>query len=188
MRPVSFWHCNGCFRSSFSGATVREMAAQIGSDVPLFLSGGTVRMQGRGERITPIGESFSVQGVLVKPHSGVSTAVAYRLLDAVPNRVPGTATLRLLEAVAKKRIKSSGDLAPYLCNDFEAAILPAFSEVRAAHHALKVAGARAVLLCGSGAAVFGLAEDAAESQKLYESLAGQFPFVFQTADGTSKTP
>jgi len=33
---------------------VREVAAQVGSDCPLFLHDGPVIMRGRGERIEPL--------------------------------------------------------------------------------------------------------------------------------------
>jgi 4-diphosphocytidyl-2-C-methyl-D-erythritol kinase len=60
------------------------LAAEVGSDVPLFLIGGTVLGQSRGERVTPLAELDSAPGlpcVVAIPSVGVSTALAFRQLD-----------------------------------------------------------------------------------------------------------
>jgi 4-diphosphocytidyl-2-C-methyl-D-erythritol kinase len=64
-------------------------------------------------------------------------------------------------------------------NDFEAAILPAFSAVADAHRAMKHAGALRALLCGSGSAVFGLAESAEHAEEMARELreANRFAWV-----------
>ena len=71
------------------GAEQLRIAALVGSDVPLFLIGGTVLGIGRGEHISP------TECVLALPDVGVSTPQAYRDWDALQgtgHRVPGTAT------------------------------------------------------------------------------------------------
>src|SRR5207237_3376099 len=46
---------------------VAETAAQIGSDVPFFLSGGTALAEGRGERVTPLPDALTAWLVLLVP-------------------------------------------------------------------------------------------------------------------------
>jgi 4-diphosphocytidyl-2-C-methyl-D-erythritol kinase len=58
------------------------LAAEVGSDVPLFLLGGTVLGLGRGEEVYPLPDSPSLPCVVAIPEVGVSTAFAFRELDA----------------------------------------------------------------------------------------------------------
>ena len=58
------------------------LAAAIGSDVPLFLLGGTVLGLNRGEAVFPLPDSAALSVVVAVPSVGVSTAQAFRDLDA----------------------------------------------------------------------------------------------------------
>ncbi len=148
----------------------REIGAKVGSDVPLFLIPGAVRMRGRGDLVEPLATNIpALHGVLVKPHVGVPTPAAFALLDAVPNRVPGTATQTLL-SVLQSNPNDLSAIASALGNDFEQAILPAFPEVAEAHRAVQGAGSLRALLCGSGSAVFGLALSAEHAGEMTRAL------------------
>ncbi len=57
------------------------LAAEIGSDVPLFLLGGTVLGLGRGEAVYPLPDLPTLPVVVAVPEIGVSTAQAFRSLD-----------------------------------------------------------------------------------------------------------
>ena len=57
------------------------LAAEVGSDVPLFLLGGTVLGLGRGEVVYPLPDSLGLSVVVAIPNVGVSTAQAFRDLD-----------------------------------------------------------------------------------------------------------
>jgi 4-diphosphocytidyl-2-C-methyl-D-erythritol kinase len=59
-----------------------ELAAEVGSDVPLFLLGGTVLGLNRGEEVYPLPDSPPVPCVVALPDIGVSTALAFQQLDA----------------------------------------------------------------------------------------------------------
>ena len=58
------------------------LAAQVGSDVPLFLLGGTVLGYDRGQQVAPLPDFAEVYCVVAVPSVGVSTAQAFRDLDA----------------------------------------------------------------------------------------------------------
>ncbi|HUB20257.1 MAG TPA: hypothetical protein VL990_16570 [Acidobacteriaceae bacterium] len=58
-----------------------RIAAQVGSDVPLFLIGGTVLGVGRGEEVSPLSDIPPTECVLALPDVGVSTPQAYRDWD-----------------------------------------------------------------------------------------------------------
>ena len=58
-----------------------ELAARVGSDVPLFLVGGTSLGSGRGERVQPLPDLAGLPCVLALPPVGVSTPQAFRDWD-----------------------------------------------------------------------------------------------------------
>ena len=60
-----------------------ELAAQVGSDVPLFLIGGTVLGIDRGQEVYPLPDLDSLWCVLALPSVGVSTPQAFRDWDAL---------------------------------------------------------------------------------------------------------
>ena len=68
-------------RKSLSPAERLRIAAEVGSDLPLFLVGGTVLGIGRGEQVYPL-EDFPAQAcVVVTPEIGVSTPKAFAEWD-----------------------------------------------------------------------------------------------------------
>src|SRR6202140_523646 len=60
-----------------------KIAAEVGSDLPLFLVGGTVLGVGRGEEVYPLADLPSVSIVIVTPELGVSTPLAFADWDAL---------------------------------------------------------------------------------------------------------
>jgi 4-diphosphocytidyl-2-C-methyl-D-erythritol kinase len=60
-----------------------RIAAEIGSDLPLFLVGGTVLGVGRGEEVYPLDDLPAMALVIVTPEVGVSTSRAFADWDAL---------------------------------------------------------------------------------------------------------
>jgi len=60
-----------------------RIAAEVGSDLPLFLVGGTTLGVGRGEEVYPLPDFPSWPCVLALPPIGVSTPQAYRDWDSL---------------------------------------------------------------------------------------------------------
>jgi len=58
-----------------------EIAAQVGSDVPLFLIGGTVLGVDRGQQVSPLPDFEPVWCMVATPELGVSTPQAFRDWD-----------------------------------------------------------------------------------------------------------
>jgi 4-diphosphocytidyl-2-C-methyl-D-erythritol kinase len=134
-----------------SSEDMLEMAAEVGSDVPFFLSSGQAVVTGRGEKIRSVFLPRDYDVVVIVPPVASSTAEAYAgarisLTKAGP--------LVLLE----KRINASrfGRLMKSFSNDLEEVVLrksPEFAELK---RILKEAGALLSALTGSGSAFFGL--------------------------------
>ena len=58
-----------------------NIAAEVGSDIPLFLVGGTVLGVGRGEQVFPLADLPAIPCVLVLPNRSVSTPEAFAEWD-----------------------------------------------------------------------------------------------------------
>ena len=68
-------------KKSMPAAERLRIAAEVGSDLPLFLVGGTVLGVGRGEQVYPLEDLPSVACVVLTPEVGVSTPKAFAEWD-----------------------------------------------------------------------------------------------------------
>ncbi len=69
-------------KKELPGAERLRLAAEVGSDLPLFLIGGTVLGLGRGEEVYPLPDLPATPGVIATPEIGVSTPKAFADWDA----------------------------------------------------------------------------------------------------------
>jgi 4-diphosphocytidyl-2-C-methyl-D-erythritol kinase len=147
----------------------RKIAAEIGSDVALFLHDSPVRMQHYGEDITPITLNGTLEGVVIRPISGMSTPHAYRGLDNASSRVPGTATPKIVESGLLTR--------ECLSNDFECVVRNLNPDVDNLFKQLTELGAIRTQLCGSGSAVFAVTESRKDSVRIVKALSSDVPYM-----------
>ncbi len=138
-----------------------DLALQLGSDVPFFLTGGAARCQGRGEQITSLPDLPETWFCLGKPDVGVATPEAFELLDAKPDRIPGSTTPQLLDILPD--LQFSNDFLPFIFTRYPAVARTA--------RLLMSAGANAILLCGSGSAVAGLCNNQGHAEGLAQAVA-----------------
>ncbi len=135
-----------------------SLGAKLGADVPFCILGGTALANGIGTDLTPLPPIPSCFFVVSKPEGGVSTPEAYRLLDAAPTLVHPQVDA-LCEAIQTADLDG---MLPHMMNSFEAPLaLPHTDAITAL---LKVHGASAALLTGSGSAVFGVFKEQAAAE------------------------
>jgi 4-diphosphocytidyl-2-C-methyl-D-erythritol kinase len=147
------------------------VARALGSDVAFFLARTGALVEGAGERVTAIGALPPWHVLIVKPPANVSTAAAYAEMDqhARPSRPRNTSlTLRALAALQAGDFES---VATCLSNDFHDVVRAIEPSVATALDALRAAGARHVLLAGSGSCVFALTQTATERDAIAQHLA-----------------
>lgn len=166
---------NALLGLELSDERLRSLAAALGSDVPFFLTGGTAVARGRGESITPLPDAPPFWLVVVKPEENVSTAWAYGELDAISDRQSHRGTKRMEEAL---RAGDMERLIAWQSNDFELAVFARFPRIAWLHDELLMAGALTVHLCGSGAAVYGVAADEAVAQRMADLLRQRYSQVY----------
>ncbi len=94
-----------------------RIAAEVGSDLPLFLVGGTVLGLGRGEQVYALPDLPTLHLVIVTPPVGVSTPRAFARWDKLISQQPeltrseGTGTI----------IRSSGSVLDWLAENVQQA-------------------------------------------------------------------
>ena len=140
------------------------LAAELGSDVPFFLYGGTALAEGRGERVTPLPPLRHADFVLLAPPLDLpaKTATLYRSLDSA-DFTSGEVT-RALVAALRKRLPPTPD---ELFNGFTRAALERFDGLEGYWSRFEQAGADNVHLCGAGPSLFSLARSRDEAEALH---------------------
>jgi 4-diphosphocytidyl-2-C-methyl-D-erythritol kinase len=169
-----------------------RIAAEIGSDVPLFLIGGTVLGIGHGEEVYPLPDLPRLHLVVVTPPIAVSTPKAFAQWDNLVAGVGLTASrnastiLVLGQQIAAWLSEGfpqagpasgvpavGGDRAetPLLDlvragieNDFERVVFPEYPDLREVKRVLEREGTRYASLSGSGSTVYGLFGSGEEAQ------------------------
>ncbi len=94
-----------------SAADKQRIAAEVGSDVPLFLMGGTVLGIGRGEEVYPLLDLPTQHVVIVTPPIGVSTPKAFAQWDELIARSPAKSATALTTADATGTINKFSESA-----------------------------------------------------------------------------
>jgi 4-diphosphocytidyl-2-C-methyl-D-erythritol kinase len=151
-----------------------SIAAQLGSDVPFFLHGGTALGLGRGEELYPLPDRSGIRALLVAPEVHSSTAEAYRDLSET------LTSIRLQNKLSsfQQQLWLGGSDG----NDFEAVVFARHPELVAIRDRLIGLGAEQAMMTGSGSAVFGVFGDKARVKVAENSFPGErvFPISFVT--------
>ncbi|MFD7841696.1 4-(cytidine 5'-diphospho)-2-C-methyl-D-erythritol kinase [Nocardia sp. NPDC059764] len=163
---------NDLWELGLSRAELSDIAAELGSDVPFSLHGGTALGRGRGEKLLPVLSRNTFHWVLALAKGGLSTPAVFRELDRLreagdPPRLGSPEDL--LQALA------SGDatqLAPLLGNDLQAAALSLEPDLRRTLRAGVTSGALAGIVSGSGPTCAFLCESEEAAVAVAAELAG----------------
>jgi 4-diphosphocytidyl-2-C-methyl-D-erythritol kinase len=150
--------CNELWRTGLSVAELGDIGAQIGSDVPFALSGGTAVGLGRGERLTTALVSGSYHWVLAFGAAGLATPDVYAACDRLraargardgdPRKDP--APQLNTELMAALRSGDPAAVGPLLSNDLQPAALSLQPLLRRALSAGWEHGALGAIVSGSG--------------------------------------
>jgi 4-diphosphocytidyl-2-C-methyl-D-erythritol kinase len=141
------------------------IAAELGSDVPFALIGGTAHGTGRGELVEPVDDAGTWWWVVVPNAKGMSTPAVYRAFDEVPGGDTDTKAVRA--ALAATDVTA---LAAAVHNDLQEAALGLREDLRETEADLHGAGVLATLLSGSGPTFLGLVADQDRAHHLREAL------------------
>lgn len=147
---------------------LESLGAELGSDVPFCIRGGTAVARGRGEVLESIDSPPQCWVVLAKPPINVSTADVYgRLRASELKRHPSTSDM-----LAAIRQRSFSGVCDALGNVLETVTLGRYPEVRQIKECMIKLGADGVLMSGSGPTVFGLVAKETKVARIYNGLRG----------------
>ena len=162
--------------AGFTRAELEEMGAQVGSDVPYCVAGGTMLAEGRGERLTPVTPMPRMPVVICKPDFPISTPELFHRVDARTSRCRPD-TEGICAALA------DGDmprLARRMYNVFEDVLTHREGEIAAIKSRLLDGGALGAVMSGTGSAVFGIFADADSAAYAKRRLARDYAECFLT--------
>jgi 4-diphosphocytidyl-2-C-methyl-D-erythritol kinase len=143
-----------------------DLAARLGSDVPFFIVGGSARVGGRGEVVTPLVDLPPLWLAVAKPPVSIPTPAVFRTLTPA-DFTDGTATDSLIAHI------QAGTLPPLtnaaLPNALEPGVLRDYPAVAATRDQLLAAGAPCVRMSGSGPTLYAPFIDLAAAATVYHA-------------------
>lgn len=155
-----------------------KVAAEVGSDVPFFLVGGTASVMGRGETVQPLPDIPEWFLVIAKPRFGVSTQWAYKRFDELRIGEQTARSWRMLDCIQNQKWE---ELPQLLYNDLEIPAIEQYPDIVRIKTDLTDTGAHASLMCGSGSAVYGLYPSLMEASRAAEELQGRGSDIYITS-------
>jgi len=150
-----------------------EVAAEVGSDVPFCVLGGSALATGTGTAVARVLTSGSVHWVVGIDRAPLATAEVYAAFDRLEPPAPSSPDA-VLQAL---RTGDLDALAASLHNDLEPAAIALRPELAARRDAMRAAGALATLVSGSGPTMLALVRDAGDARRLAAEVEGHFDSV-----------
>lgn len=165
---------NRHFGSPLSIWALAELGAQIGSDVPFCVVGGTVMCEGRGERMRKLPDMPDCVVVVCKPEFSISTPELYRVIDE-------QAIARRPDHQAMESALLSGDLLKLgqnLCNVFDPVVTADHLELNYIKSIFHSYGSVGHQMSGSGSAVYCLVSEFELAAVICNMLKDNYPEVY----------
>jgi len=132
-------------KTNLSYEELLGIALEVGSDVPFFLTGGSARVEGRGEKVYPCKLDRSYVGLLVYPNFPSITKEAYAMLDCDKGRMYETIDLEGFYSFDSK-----------LFNSFEKPLFERYPELKEIKDDFLTFASEMSLMSGAGSSVYGL--------------------------------
>ncbi len=162
---------------------LQELGAQLGSDVPFCIAGGTSLATGRGEKLSPLQDLEDIYVILAKYRNlSVSTAWAYKTYrqkfgdtyvidpDNLENRRQRVHSGPIVSAIAHRDRAKIGHL---LHNDLEKVVLPEYPQVQKLRETFAAENVLGAMMSGSGPTVFALTESWEQAEEIRSTVSAK---------------
>lgn len=161
---------NRLWNINWPQSELMALGARLGCDIPALIHGGSLCMEGRGERITPVPitnfQSFWI--VLVYPGFGVATADIYARFKPDLTAPAPDAKFRAIWSGLKDGALTL--IAEGLYNALQQTVFWKYPLLEIIKNELVNAGAPGVLLSGSGSTIFALARTIDQGRQLETAI------------------
>lgn len=137
---------------------LKELADELGSDTGYMLKGGFARLQGRGEKVTPIETETKLHFLLLCPLSSVSAGECYRRYDELPKTLQERPRYTE-ECIRALRRKDKNGLGRALMNDLYIPAQSLNDDVKKAYEDALSFAPLGVVMTGSGSGVLAFFEN-----------------------------
>jgi 4-diphosphocytidyl-2-C-methyl-D-erythritol kinase len=164
------------------GQVSPELAAELGSDVPFFLNGGTAVGIGRGTEVYELPDLKPEPILVVSPGLHVATGSAYKALERGLTSDDSSSRINSFQAFVRVLVgeHSAGVASSFSANDFEAVVFRQFPQIQTIERKLSQlgrSGARpGVRMTGSGSAIFAIFGSRVERDRAEAVLKGNRVF------------
>lgn len=156
---------NDMFRLKYKFTDLQQLAIELGSDVPFFITAKPAIGESRGEKLTPLDFNIKHPILIVNPGIHISTAEAYK------NCKPNSSNIPIKEFITKNSLKNFGNL---LKNDFENYVFDRYPEIKKIKETMLNNNALFSLMSGSGSTVFGIFENIELCKKMIERFPDKY--------------
>ena len=165
---------NGHYGNPLSILALAELGAQVGSDVPFCVVGGTVMCEGRGERLRKLPDMPDCIFVVVKPDFSISTPELYRKIDekVIAHRPDHREMESALLAGDLSRVAQS------LCNVFDPVVTEEHLELNYLKSIFYSYGAVGYQMTGSGSAVYCMVSEFEIAAVICDMLRENYPNIY----------
>ena len=146
-----------------------ELAKTLGADIPFFIKCKPARVQGIGEKLTPITVKNNYYVLIVKPEAGCSTREVYGISD--------TMDLKVCNIDNVIRALEEGDdelLAENISNALQEPAIKTVPAIQTIIDELHDNGLKMVQVTGSGSAVFALSTDKLLLKRVLKKLEDKY--------------
>lgn len=163
---------------------LQTLAAELGSDIPFCIAGGTAIATGRGEQVDTLYGLDGLYAVLAKsPTLSISTPWAYKtyrqtfadtyrdVTTADPSRREHLHSSPMMTAISQQ---DGGAIGQHLYNDLEKVVLSAHPAVNEVKTALASCGGLGTLMSGSGPTLFTLTASQAEAAAIVQQMRSRY--------------
>lgn len=154
----------------WTGERLAELAAELGSDIPFFLTAGAAICRGRGELVERLQPLPSYHFVIVKPAESLSAGEVYKAHDSLPATKSQKTELRLDRLIANLQTRGWQNIRSWMHNRLQAAassLSPSIDKLRRVFAEFDFVAHQ---LTGSGSAYFGLCRHAQHARRLANIL------------------
>jgi 4-diphosphocytidyl-2-C-methyl-D-erythritol kinase len=161
---------NRVWQVNWDDDRLSELAAELGSDIPFFLSHGAAICRGRGERVERLPPLPPLYFVIVKPVDPLGASEVYNAHDSLAEQKPPVARGQLNRLIANLYLGGWHDVGIWMHNRLQAAaslLSPCVDKLRRVFAEFDFVAHQ---LTGSGSAYFGICRHAAHARRLASIL------------------